>query len=72
MEQYLLVRDTDGAILGEFDSGGSALRMSELLGHEEMRPLSNLSVGRVGSTAGEVVGTDSVTRIRPAGFPERP
>jgi hypothetical protein len=72
MDQYLLVRDTDGAILGEFDSGGSALRMLELLGREEMRPLSNLSVVRVGSTAGEVVGTDSATRIRPAGFPERP
>jgi hypothetical protein len=71
MAHYLLVRDTDGAILSEFDSGESALRTLELLGHEEMRPLSNLSVVRVGSTAGEVVGTDSVTRVRPAGFPQR-
>jgi hypothetical protein len=66
---YLLVRDSDGAILGQFDSGESAIRMVELLGRPEMRPLSNLSVVRVERTAGEIVGTDSLTRVRPAEFP---
>jgi hypothetical protein len=65
--RYLLVRDSDGAILAELHSAESALRMLELLGESELR-LRDLSVVRLDDSPGEVIGTSSVTTIRSAGF----
>jgi hypothetical protein len=65
--RYLLVRDGDGAILAELHSAESALRMLELLGESELR-LQDLSLVRVDDSPGGVIGTSSVTTIRPAGF----
>jgi hypothetical protein len=68
MASYLLVRDSDGAILGEVDSAESALRLLDGLGDIRMR---NVSLVRIDDNPGEIIGTSSVTRIRPAGFPTR-
>jgi hypothetical protein len=65
MEQYLLVRDRDGAILGELDSAESAIRMLDALGD---LPLRGLSLVRLEDSPGAVVGTTSITAMRPAGF----
>ena len=68
MACYLLVRDRDGAIVGELDSAESALRLLECLA-EDGFPLRDLSVVRIDDSPGEIFSTTSVTRVRPAGFP---
>jgi len=65
MAQYLLVRDNDGAILAELDSAESAIRMLDALGDI---PRRGLSLVRFRDTPGEVVGTQSIISMRPAGF----
>lgn len=65
MVQYLLVRDRDGAILGELGSAESAARMLDPLGDI---PLRGLSLVRVEDSPGAVLGMNSITSVRPAGF----
>ena len=65
MAHYLLVRDSDGAILAELDSAESAIRMLDALGDT---PLRGLSLGRLEDSPGEIVGTNSIISMRPAGF----
>lgn len=60
---YLLVRDTDGAILAEFDSQASALRA--LLEGEQLAA-AGVSLMRYDDHQGEVVGTTSYVTARPA------
>lgn len=67
MAQYLLTRDSDGAILAEFDSAGSAIRMLDALGDI---PSRGLSLVRLEDSSGEIVGTNSIISMRPAGFDE--
>ena len=67
MAQYLLVRDSDGAILGELVSAESVIRMLDALGDI---PPRGLSLVRVEDSSGEVVGTNSIISMRPAGFDE--
>ena len=67
---YLLVRDSDGAVLAELGSAESALRMLEILGEDDF-PLRDLSVVRLDDSPGELVGTTSAIAIRPAGFDRR-
>ena len=68
--RYLLVRDSDGAILAELDSAESAVRMLELLGEDEF-PLGGVSVLRLDDSPGAIVGTSSAIAMRPAGFGSR-
>ena len=65
MAQYLLVRDSDGAILAELGSAGRAIRMLDALGDI---PSRGLSLVRVEDSPGEVVGSNSIISMRPAGF----
>jgi hypothetical protein len=65
--RYLVVRDSDGAVLAELDSGESVLRMLELLGEDE-NTLRGLSVVRLDDSPGAVIGTTSAIAMRPAGF----
>jgi hypothetical protein len=65
MAQYLLVRDRDGAILGELVSDESVPRMLDTLGDI---PLRGLSVVRVEDNPGAVIGTSSIVSMRSAGF----
>jgi hypothetical protein len=65
--KYLLVRDSDGAILAELDSAESALRMLELLGEDEF-PVQGVSVVRLDDSPGAVIGTSSAIVMHPAGF----
>jgi hypothetical protein len=67
MASYLLVRDRDGAIVGELDSVESALRMLKLLGDTKFS-LRDYSVIRLDDSPGEIISTSSVTAVRPAGF----
>lgn len=67
MAQYLVVRDRDGAILGELDSAESAARMLAALGDS---PLRGLSLVRLEDSPGAIVGTKSVISMRPAEFGE--
>jgi hypothetical protein len=67
MARYLVVRDKDGAIVGELDSAESALRMFGLLDSEEV-PVRGVSVVRIDESPGEIVGTSSITSMRPANF----
>jgi hypothetical protein len=65
MAQYLLVRDSDGAILAGLDSVESAIRMLDALGDI---PRRGRSLVRVEDSPGEVVGTKSIISVGPAGF----
>jgi len=65
MTQYLLVRDSDGAILAELHSAESAIRMLDALGDF---PSRGLSLVRLEDSPGAVVGTRSLMAMRPAGF----
>jgi hypothetical protein len=67
LPKYLLVRDSDGAVMAELDSAESALRMLELLGEDEF-PLQGVSVVRLDDSPGELLGTTSAIAMRPAGF----
>ena len=66
MAQYLVVRDSDGAILGELDSAESALRTLDLLGD---LPLRDFSLVRIEDSPGAITDTTSVTRVRSAELP---
>jgi len=66
MERYLLVRDSDGAIVDELNSG-SILRMLKRRSDEEPW-LRGLSLVRIEDHPGEIIGTTSITTIRRAGF----
>jgi hypothetical protein len=67
MARYLLVRDQDGAIVGELESVESALKMLELLVSDEL-PVPDLSVVRIEDRPGAIIGTSSITSMRPANF----
>jgi hypothetical protein len=56
--RYLLVRDADGAILGEVDTIANARQLLESCGGDRV------SIVRVDDHAGEVVGTTLATRVR--------
>jgi hypothetical protein len=70
---YLVVRDTDGAILAEFDSPASALRA---LLEDEQLAAAGVSLIRYEDRQGEVIGTTSYVTTRPANLdrvqPSRP
>ena len=65
---YLLVRDSDGAILAEFDSAESMVRA--LLRSDDFGG-PGLSLVRFHEHAGELVGTSSFVTARPANFDTR-
>jgi hypothetical protein len=65
MTQYLLVRDKDGAIVGELNSAKSVLRMLELLDSEELSA-RGVSVVRIADSPGEIVGSSSIVSMRTA------
>lgn len=65
MAQYLLVRDRDGAILAELDSAESAIRTLDALGDIAV---GGFSLVRLEDSPGEIVGTESLISMRPAGF----
>ena len=65
LTRYLLVRDSDGAILAEFDSAESTLRA--LLVNEDFRG-PGLSVVRFHEHLGEIVGTSSLVSVRRGNF----
>lgn len=65
MARYLLVRDRDGAILAEFDSAASVIRMLDMLGDI---PVRRLSLVRIADSHGAIAGTESIVSMRPAGF----
>jgi hypothetical protein len=62
---YLLVRDSDGAILAELDSAGSALRALE-----QCKQLgSGLSLVRYDDSPGALVGATTLVTAHLADFP---
>jgi hypothetical protein len=65
LTRYLLVRDSDGAILAEFDSPESTLRA--LLTNEDFGG-PGLSLVKFHEHLGEIVGTSSLVTVRPANF----
>ena len=65
LTRYLLVRDSDGAILAEFDSPASTLRA--LLNTEDLRG-PDVSVVKFHEHLGEIVGTSSLVTVRPGNF----
>jgi hypothetical protein len=65
LTRYLLVRDSDGAILAEFDSPESTLRA--LLRYADFRG-PGLSLVKFHEHAGEIVGTSSLVTVRPGNF----
>jgi hypothetical protein len=62
---YLLVRDADGAILGEFDSAASVAAVLEK--SDELDP--GVSVVRCHDSPGAIVGTTALVKAQLADFP---
>jgi hypothetical protein len=62
---YLLVRDADGAILGEFDSAASVAAVLEQ--SDELGP--RVSVVRCYDAPGAIVGTTALVKAQLADFP---
>jgi hypothetical protein len=66
VERYLLVRDSDGAVLDTLDSK-ALLRMLTDRDRDESW-LRGLSFVRIADHQGAIVGTTSITAVRRAGF----
>jgi hypothetical protein len=62
---YLVVRDADGAILGEFDSAASVAAVLEQ--SDELGP--GVSVVRCYDSPGAIVGTTALVKAQLADFP---
>jgi hypothetical protein len=65
MTLYLLVRESDGAILDGFDSGGSLLKVLQQVGSDEHQQ-RGLSVVSVADGLGPGTGTTSIAPVRSA------
>jgi len=70
MESYLLVRDSDGAILDELDSE-SVVRTLEHF-QSDAPWLRGLSLVRVADRPGAIIGATSFTTVRSAEFAPPP
>ena len=65
MDEFLIVDERDGRILGTLEDAGEALHMLELLAREDSELSAALSVVRLSGHQGALVGTQASWRMRP-------
>jgi hypothetical protein len=65
VDEFLIVDERDGRIVGTLEDAGEALFMLELLTREDSELATALSVVRVSRHQGALVGTEASWRMRP-------
>jgi hypothetical protein len=61
---YLLVDDTDGRVLGEFESSGWAMRLLERLHRHDPEAAGRFSIVSFGEHSGSLGGISTSVRLR--------
>ena len=65
MDEFLIVDERDGRIVGTLEDAGEALYVLDLLAQEDSELAAALSVVRLSGHQGALVGTEASWRMRP-------